>query len=180
MIKSICNGCKIYKIIKAHNLCNNCYIRNDNPIKIKKHYDKSNKKRKKLLKKFYKKYYLKRKQEYRERDRKFKLNRFYNLTLEEYQSIFIRQNGRCAICDRDLKKLLITPDIDHNHLTGEVRGILCRRCNIAISYFDNDIGWLRMAIKYLKLGIAQARRGWAEKKDIINTKSWQDMLKLLK
>lgn len=34
--------------------------------------------------------------------------------------------------------------------------------------------------KFLELGIAQARRGWAEKKDVINTKGWQEMLKLLK
>ena len=35
-------------------------------------------------------------------------------------------------------------------------------------------------LQYLKYGIGQARRGWAEKKDIINTRSWQEMLKLLK
>ncbi len=34
--------------------------------------------------------------------------------------------------------------------------------------------------QYLEYGIAQARRGWAEKKDIINTRSWQEMLKLIK
>ena len=33
---------------------------------------------------------------------------------------------------------------------------------------------------YLEYGIAQARRGWAKKSDIINTKPWQEMLKLLK
>ena len=35
-------------------------------------------------------------------------------------------------------------------------------------------------LQYLEYGIAQARRGWAEKKDIINTRSWQEMLDLLK
>ena len=35
-------------------------------------------------------------------------------------------------------------------------------------------------LKFLRYGIAQARRGWAEKKDIINTHSWQEMLKMLK
>lgn len=34
--------------------------------------------------------------------------------------------------------------------------------------------------QYLEYGIAQARRGWATKADIINTRSWQEMLKLLK
>ncbi len=34
--------------------------------------------------------------------------------------------------------------------------------------------------EYLKYGIAQARRGWAEKKDVVNAHSWQDMLKMLK
>ena len=44
---------------------------------------------------------------------------------------------------------------------------------------DSDAHSIRH-FQYLEYGIAQARRGWAEKKDIINTRSWQEMLKLLK
>ena len=34
-------------------------------------------------------------------------------------------------------------------MESKVRGVLCRRCNIAISYFDGDVAWLRNAIAYL-------------------------------
>jgi len=35
-------------------------------------------------------------------------------------------------------------------------------------------------LQYLRFGIAQARRGWVEKKDVINTRSWRDLLKFAK
>jgi len=48
--------------------------------------------------------------------------------------------------------------------------------SIPILHSRNNI----LHFQYLELGIAQARRGWTESKDIINTRSWEEMLKLLK
>ena len=58
------------------------------------------------------------------------------------------QNGVCYICSKkpsDKRAL----DIDHNHETGEVRGLLCSQHNRAIGLFDDSINLLARAIEYL-------------------------------
>ena len=55
---------------------------------------------------------------------------------------------RCACC----KKITDDLVIDHDHETGKFRGWLCRRCNIALGKFNDDIPTLKNAIKYLKGG----------------------------
>ena len=59
-------------------------------------------------------------------DRKSHLKRKYGLTLEAYQELLDSQGGGCPICGKP------DPDnVDHDHETGRVRGILCWDCNIA-------------------------------------------------
>lgn len=60
----------------------------------------------------------------------------HGLNRENYNKIWKEQDGRCAGCDRELahpdqKQMRIgqRPEVDHNHSTGKVRGLLCRRCN---------------------------------------------------
>jgi len=79
-----------------------------------------------------------------ERQRRYKLKHFYNLTPEQYDSILERQNG-CKICRKKFDRY----HVDHNHKTGEVRGLLCHSCNVAIGHFLEDIPTLQNAITYL-------------------------------
>lgn len=69
-------------------------------------------------------------------------------THEKYEQLFDIQGGRCAICDAPP-----TPkrglSVDHEHLTGRVRGLLCTRCNMGIGYFKT-IKHMEYAIKYMK------------------------------
>jgi Recombination endonuclease VII len=58
-----------------------------------------------------------------------------------------KQHGCCAICDRPFKSSKDT-HFDHNHLTGQWRGVLCRKCNAAFGLFGEDTGTLRKAIWY--------------------------------
>lgn len=51
----------------------------------------------------------------------------YGITPEQYAEIFRRQGGRCAICRAQPRTIRFA--VDHDHKTGEVRGILCKRCN---------------------------------------------------
>ncbi|MBA7572888.1 hypothetical protein ES708_14675 [subsurface metagenome] len=59
------------------------------------------------------------------------------------------QDGKCAICGESFIKLFNTC-VDHNHETGEVRGLLCRKCNVAIGFLNDDPELMEKAIKYLE------------------------------
>lgn len=75
----------------------------------------------------------------------------YGLTLEEKESIYESQGGRCAICGGDgTNGKWDTLYIDHDHKTGKVRGLLCARCNFALGQFDDDISRLEKAAEYLR------------------------------
>lgn len=68
-------------------------------------------------------------------------------SLEEYNEIFVKQNGKCLICEKESDKKL---HLDHCHVTNKVRGLLCFRCNIGIGYLMDNISILKNAIKYLE------------------------------
>jgi len=77
------------------------------------------------------------------------------MTHEQYQAILDSQNGKCAICNGDdiispvtnLHRLLA---VDHNHITGKIRGLLCRNCNRGIGLLGDSIERLESATAYLK------------------------------
>lgn len=72
--------------------------------------------------------------------------RKYGLNEEEYNSMILAQNNICAICNKPSNKTL---SIDHHHITGEVRGLLCNSCNLGIGMFKEDTVALARAIEYL-------------------------------
>ena len=67
---------------------------------------------------------------------------------ELYAEILEIQDGRCAICRRlpDTKRL----SFDHSHITNQIRGLLCTRCNSGLGYFREDAHALIRAIQYLR------------------------------
>lgn len=78
------------------------------------------------------------------------LRRKYGLCLEDYNKMFVSQSGCCAICDKhqtNFKKGLV---VDHDHVTGKVRKLLCPNCNAAIGMLGEDIGLLAKAIEYIQ------------------------------
>ena len=74
----------------------------------------------------------------------------YGISIEEYDDIYITQQGACAICFTHASELKYRLHIDHCHETGKVRGLLCKRCNLAIGFLDEDIDKLNSSIKYLE------------------------------
>ena len=84
-----------------------------------------------------------------ERTKNNDLKRNYGITLDEHTQMFENQNGVCAICkkpgDGRWKKLCV----DHCHTTGKVRGLLCKRCNIALGEVGDNISTLQKMIEYL-------------------------------
>lgn len=77
------------------------------------------------------------------------LEKKYNLTKEGYQYLFDAQNGVCAICDNP-EKLRRRLAVDHDHISGKIRGLLCHRCNTAIGLLEDNIKTMEAAINYLK------------------------------
>jgi len=82
----------------------------------------------------------------RRSQRKMVFKRVYGISLEDYDVMFERQGGACAIC----KRTGVTLCVDHCHLTGEVRGLLCIRCNSALGFCSDDPAVLLAAAEYLQ------------------------------
>jgi len=64
-----------------------------------------------------------------------------------------KQNGKCKICGCVMTlegKQDNSVCVDHCHMTGKNRGLLCRSCNLGLSYFKDDIDRLLSAIVYIK------------------------------
>lgn len=74
----------------------------------------------------------------------------YGITLDDWNSLFEKQEGRCAICKRPQDYFEKSLAVDHNHKTGKVRGLLCENCNRAIGLLYDNIDSLRNAIDYLE------------------------------
>ena len=82
--------------------------------------------------------------------KKWKRKEFqYGITRDEWMGLLESQNHCCAICKCD-KPNDIDWSTDHDHETGEVRGLLCRTCNLMIGYAYDNITVLQSAITYLE------------------------------
>ena len=73
------------------------------------------------------------------KNRNRSLVRNYNITIEEYNSMFAEQSGRCAICDKHQTELKQQLFVDHNHSTGKIRSLLCTRCNYVVGALETNI-----------------------------------------
>ncbi len=98
-------------------------------------------------------YHTKKTKKYRERHpecRKIEHLRLrYGLSKEQWNEMFLRQNGKCLICARHQNDLTKTLVVDHNHLTGKVRGLLCGICNTKLSVIE-DVIFCSKATLYLQ------------------------------
>lgn len=74
--------------------------------------------------------------------------RRFGMTLDDYRKLMDAQDGKCFICKRTFTATRV-PQRDHNHATGEMRGLLCAPCNITLGYMHEDTDWLRNALHYL-------------------------------
>ena len=76
--------------------------------------------------------------------------RKYGLTVDDYNKMYKEQNGKCAICKTDcLSERFGKFDVDHDHETGKIRGLLCNKCNTGLGLFKDNVEHLKSAIEYL-------------------------------
>ena len=92
----------------------------------------------------------------REKRHEWRLKTLYNLSKEKYHQILEQQGNVCAICKQlDPKTRMV---VDHNHLTGQIRGLLCHKCNRTLGSLKDDLGLVRSCLSYLMK--FSDRRNW--------------------
>lgn len=64
------------------------------------------------------------------------LRRRYGIDLQDYETMLALQKGLCAICRRRQQTTARNLDVDHDHATGMVRGLLCGLCNRNLGWFE--------------------------------------------
>jgi hypothetical protein len=76
------------------------------------------------------------------------IKRRYGITRDQYEEMFDAQNHCCAICHRHANEFKQALHVDHNHETGQVRGLLCFPCNTRLGVLENT-DWRAEAESYL-------------------------------
>lgn len=62
----------------------------------------------------------------------------YGITPEDYNEMFQKQNGLCAICGKPQSNLKRSLAVDHCHISGKIRGLLCPVCNSMLGWYENN------------------------------------------
>jgi hypothetical protein len=158
--KRKCSNCKIDKELNSDNFCKDKHSKTgfvyacricsaarqrqwvvNNPGKVKEYNDRNNANAKT--------YYQTPKGIIS--SRRAHLKRMFGITLEQYETKLIEQNYGCSICGKpemnSKNKVLC---VDHNHTTGQIRGLLCGLCNSGLGKFLENKQLLLNTIKYIE------------------------------
>lgn len=73
----------------------------------------------------------------------------HGMSIDEFDALYIKQEKRCAICEKTLEERGAC--IDHCHSTGKVRGLLCANCNAGLGFFQDSQASLLSAVEYLRV-----------------------------
>jgi hypothetical protein len=78
------------------------------------------------------------------------IRRQYGISLKQFDELLEFQGGGCAICNKRIDGERRRMNIDHDHNTGKVRGLLCTGCNTGIGHLGDNIEGLKKALYYLE------------------------------
>ena len=76
--------------------------------------------------------------------------RYYGITSIQFDEIYARQGGKCAICRNEIPATGSGRHLDHCHRTNVIRGILCVTCNLGLGNFKDNREALQNAVHYLE------------------------------
>jgi len=91
---------------------------------------------------------------YQNKGWEYRLQKEYGVPPGWYQQKYDEQQGECAICHKVLDKLVV----DHNHVTGQVRDLLCQECNRSLGHVERP-EWLALALDYLQKHEREQKNG---------------------
>lgn len=77
---------------------------------------------------------------------KYELKRKYGMTLDEFYQLHVKQEGKCKACKCSKHNLVV----DHCHVTGRIRGLLCSSCNKALGFAQDSVDILKSLVEYLE------------------------------
>jgi len=78
------------------------------------------------------------------------LMRNFGINIDQYNQLKESQANCCAICDTHYSNLKQALNVDHCHVTGRIRGLLCASCNMALGLLKDDFNLLNKSIQYLQ------------------------------
>ena len=142
------------KLFYSCKKCNNIYrqeLRANRPkteeqLKIHREKNKIHYERNKAKKAIYSKNRRKDHPEiYRDTAYKYK----YGISIDNYKKLLVEQNNCCAICKISQKDINYHLVVDHCHVSSNVRGLLCRNCNLALGYLKDNIETINSTLSYL-------------------------------
>jgi hypothetical protein len=85
-----------------------------------------------------------------ERDRVNYIRRVYKVDFDEALDLYKKTTtGNCEVCGKYAEKNGKALSVDHCHSNGHVRGVLCDKCNTGLGMFEDNINYMKNAIKYL-------------------------------
>lgn len=116
-----------------------------NPEKAEQNHKKSRTKRTSKIKSYGKQW----REENPKKLREKRLKK-YNLTLSEYETLLASQGAVCKICRQPESRHDTALSVDHCHISGKVRGLLCNGCNRGIGYLKDSYDVVLSAAQYLK------------------------------
>ena len=80
----------------------------------------------------------------------YRRNKRTGCSYKQYENMLHSQKGSCAICKTNVSDLSRALAVDHCHATGNIRELLCIKCNVGLGNFNDDIELMKKAIKYLR------------------------------
>lgn len=148
-VSKVCSVCKTEKKLSEFNKggakynlsswCRDCeklhHKKNSSRIKIQRKEWRT--KNKEYTSAYNKEWYDKNLKHDKKRQKEKNLKHYFNLTLEQFEDMVKQQNGECKICEVRLDMGKGT-HVDHDHITGGVRGILCHPCNTKLGWYEKN------------------------------------------
>jgi hypothetical protein len=81
----------------------------------------------------------------REREIKTAKARRFKITVAELNALEAEANGHCSLCGKEAEL-----HVDHDHVTGKVRNLLCHNCNVALGHFFDNPELMEKAAAYVR------------------------------